>query len=262
MVVMAADAETSAVSDTASSFGGLEQMLPFRGGLTPEELAARQQRRLEQQRRQTKINAAGARAKTQMAERGALDQERRNSLFDADDFKASFEAKEASMQRTYRELYKPKANAYWTSTAAPCRAAAPRRTTCRRTPTRCRRRSASTPRSRRRSPPRWAPTRRAIRRRRASPPPPPRSSTRWRRRSPSTASSRRESARCATSSTRSRRRAAASSSRASGRRRSRAPPPADEEPPEAEDEAVPSWMLTSHELPMWDDDVASLPPPA
>ena len=103
--------DASAVSDTASSFGGLEQMLPFRGGLTPEELAARQQRRLEQQRRQTKINAAGARAKTQMAERGALDQERRNSLFDADDFKASFEAKEASMQRTYRELYKPKANA-------------------------------------------------------------------------------------------------------------------------------------------------------
>ena len=40
-----------------------------------------------------------------------------------------------------------------------------------------------------------------------------------------------------------------------------APPPAEEEPPEAEDEAVPSWMLT-HELPMWDDDLASLPPPA
>ena len=42
-----------------------------------------------------------------------------------------------------------------------------------------------------------------------------------------------------------------------------APPPADEEPPEAEDKAVPSWMLTrAHELPMWDDEMASLPPPA
>ena len=133
--------------------------------------------RLEQQRRQTKINAAGARAKTQMAERGALDQERRNSLFDADDFKASFEAKEASMQRTYRELYKPKANAYWTSEAGAA-AARPRRGARRAdVRRRGRRRSASTPRSRRRSPPRRAPTRRAIRRRRARPPPPPRSST-------------------------------------------------------------------------------------
>ena len=80
MVVV--DADASAFSDAASSFGGLEQMLPFRGGLTPEELAARQQRRLEQQRRQTKINAAGARAKTQMAERGALDQERDFNLLE------------------------------------------------------------------------------------------------------------------------------------------------------------------------------------
>ena len=263
MVVMAAASETSAMSDTASSFGGLEQMLPFRGGLTPEELAARQQRRLEQQRRQTKINAAGARAKTQMAERGALDQERRNSLFDADDFKASFEAKEASMQRTYRELYKPKANAYWTSTAAPLprgRAAAHDVPTYADALPQALRVDAALASAiaaeggpdpaRHSPPPRVTAAAAEIFDPMAAP-------LAFHRQFKERVGALRDVV--DQEPTPSRRLVQPRF----GAPEEPAPPPADEEPPEAEDEAVPSWMLTrAHELPMWDDEMASLPPPA